>query len=117
MNLSKSDQCSLFENFSNENFAAFWSVNEKLLAYGENQLKHLPLRLLYRNEIHQELVTPFDKAGKEKTILDLLHQFTFTNVDIWIHGIRIPLEASLLWLSINMSFADNFLYLVLKDLE
>ncbi|KAJ3402009.1 autophagy protein 5 [Chytridiales sp. JEL 0842] len=82
--------------------------------------RSVPLKVYvgYDKPILREAIPPRDSAsGRDLTLLDALHQCTpaviSKQIQAIVHGISVPLETPVLWLSRNMSYADNFLHVVI----
>jgi hypothetical protein len=54
------------------------------------------------------------KNSIDKFIQDLSNE---ENIQSTLHGIEIPLETPLLWLSTNMAYPDMFLHIVLRKIQ
>jgi len=98
---------------------SFWTVNRKLMFTGE-PWKHVPLRI-FLSETCRQLQRLIGIANAENepvtlrdVVSDWVKNFSEDTHDAILHGVPAPLDAPLQWLSINMSYADNFLYVVVK---
>ncbi|KAG5680316.1 hypothetical protein PVAND_009828 [Polypedilum vanderplanki] len=118
--LQKKDHKQLFLGLQNDKFDQFWAVNRRLMetTEQENGFKNLPLRC-YTDDGYsylQKLITPLTEKGQKKTLKDLLVEFSTPAkkpVGAKTHGIEVPLETELQWLSETLSYPDNFLHLCL----
>jgi autophagy-related protein 5 len=125
--LSKSDQSRLWDGLWSDNFERFWQANSKLLQQ-QRQAFNIPLRIYQTPLIDsamnwpppiQELVSSTRTDGKETTVGDLLESVTPVEkrpaaAAAVLHGVEIPLETPLCWLSENCAYADGFLHVVLR---
>ncbi|KAG8182079.1 hypothetical protein JTE90_008614 [Oedothorax gibbosus] len=116
----------LWQGFEKDKFDQFWAINKRLMENpGEQNFKHVPFRLYQPNQsLVQSLVKPVRESGEPSTLKDLLK-----NVDpellehigvkwrVVTHGIEPPLDMHLQWMSEHLSYADNFLHLVLLPKE
>lgn len=102
--------------FQTENF---WAVNRKLMFTGE-PWKHVPLRVFLAENCRQlqRLVGISNAANEPLTLREVLSDwvkdFSDEKREVLLHGVPAPLEAPLQWLGVNMSYADNFLYIVVR---
>ncbi|XP_015925539.1 autophagy protein 5 isoform X2 [Parasteatoda tepidariorum] len=112
----------LWQGFEKDKFDQFWGVNKRLMEnQGELYFKHIPFRLYQPGEsLIQTLVKPVHETGEVVTLKDLLEtivpekvQEIGANYQLITHGIHPPLDMSLQWMSEHMSYADNFLHIVL----
>ncbi|KAI7906481.1 autophagy protein Apg5-domain-containing protein [Cokeromyces recurvatus] len=126
MNLSKYDSTQLWQSLIVDRFEDFRAVNKQLIEYS-NQLQHIPLRIYLPENcpIIQELVPFHSDTEKEiiPTIGDILKRLIpdlfienelDPNIEIIIHGIELPLDTPVHWAYENLSFADNFLHIVIR---
>ncbi|KAG0192479.1 autophagy protein 5 [Apophysomyces sp. BC1034] len=123
MNLSKRDQTQLWESVASDHFEEYWSVNKRLLETTTSQpLRHIPLRLYLPDQcpVIQELVSAEDTERSLGEVLsgilpDLFPSSLLESSAIpLIHGIHLPLDTPIIWAAENLSFADNFLHIVLN---
>ncbi|KAL1936595.1 hypothetical protein VTP01DRAFT_729 [Rhizomucor pusillus] len=129
MNLSKKDQSQLWESLTKDSYDDYWDVNKRLINDVNGQtLRNIPLRLYLPEQcpVIQEPVS-YTKAGQEDDTRSLGSVLNEILPDVFppdtheaqapasvvIHGISIPLDTPIAWMSQNMSFADNFLHLVI----
>ncbi|TPX33535.1 hypothetical protein SeMB42_g07464 [Synchytrium endobioticum] len=122
MSLSKVDQFCLWEGLCFNDYEKFWSVNSRLVTNDGVIPKALPLRVYMPDRpVIQELVVPLDQHQKSRTLEEVLHDILrneletldFQRMDVLLHGIKIPPETSISYLSINLSYPDNFLHFVI----
>ncbi|KAF7724870.1 autophagy protein 5 [Apophysomyces ossiformis] len=127
MNLSKRDQTQLWESVASDKFDDYWNVNKRLLETTASQpLRNIPLRLYLPEQcpVIQELV-PADEIVSDparslgevvsKILPDLFSPTLTENIAIpVIHGISLPLDTPIIWAAENLSFADNFLHIVIS---
>eukprot|EP01100_Stratorugosa_tubuloviscum_P013028 TRINITY_DN6370_c0_g1_i1.p1 TRINITY_DN6370_c0_g1~~TRINITY_DN6370_c0_g1_i1.p1 ORF type:complete len:288 (-),score=109.55 TRINITY_DN6370_c0_g1_i1:141-1004(-) len=120
--LTLQQQADYWESIKNANISAFWAIHTQFLPDIQSQ-KHVPIRICRPGlPFLQEPIEPLNKDGKEKTILEVIQQIYPKEIEqfkqkikiLIVHGIQIPLETPVTWLSNNLSFPDNFLYLCLK---
>jgi autophagy-related protein 5 len=120
--MQKKEHKQLFQSLVNDKFDSFWSVNRKLMekSTGETGFRNIPFRV-HRPD-HPYTQVPFQpiavSTGQPNTLSDLI-QHALPDIDLtsgWrivIHGIEIPLESQVQWLSEHLSHADNFLHICL----
>ncbi|KAI8147430.1 autophagy protein Apg5-domain-containing protein [Fennellomyces sp. T-0311] len=120
MNLSKKDQSQLWQSLSLDQYDAYWSVNQHLVENSDS-LRFVPLRIYLpdRCPVIQEVVS-FTHDGNPRLLGDVLGDILpdlfpsgIAAVPI-THGIRLPLDTPIGWASQNLSFADNFLHVVIS---
>ncbi|KAI9474289.1 MAG: autophagy protein 5 [Benjaminiella poitrasii] len=125
MNLSKHDSTQLWQSLVSGRFEEFRAVNKQLIEYSK-QFRYIPLRIYLTENcpVVQDLVPFNSDLDKEaiSTIGDILQKlipdlFTENGMDskvaIVIHGIELPLDTPVNWAYENLSFADNFLHIVI----
>ncbi|RWS14969.1 autophagy protein 5-like protein [Dinothrombium tinctorium] len=113
------DHNQLWMGLQNDKFDQFWSVNRKLMEHTNDELfRHIPFRVYEQNKSFiQRLIKPVLESGELATVKDLMNliypysQDDTQSVTFVIHGIKLPLDAPLQWLSENMSYPDNFLHI------
>eukprot|EP00013_Stygamoeba_regulata_P021314 CAMPEP_0177661708 /NCGR_PEP_ID=MMETSP0447-20121125/18853_1 /TAXON_ID=0 /ORGANISM="Stygamoeba regulata, Strain BSH-02190019" /LENGTH=363 /DNA_ID=CAMNT_0019167129 /DNA_START=31 /DNA_END=1122 /DNA_ORIENTATION=+ len=120
--LTSSQQIQLWQAVSKGDFDSYLEVNDRLWP---SQVKHLPIRVLRRNSLPtvQLPFEPYRVDGQENTVAGALHLVDSalfpdpcacgSDWNVLVHGIAIPLETPLLWLCRNLSYPDNFVYIVL----
>jgi len=88
---------------------------------GEDGFRHIPFRL-YAPEITskpylQFLMKPLENE-KQTTLQDLLLKANLKTeskgLQVIVHGVDIPLETPLQWMSEHLSYPDNFLHLCIR---
>jgi autophagy-related protein 5 len=101
----------------NDKFDQFWSENKKLMEPSDGiYFKYIPVHF-YRHGssvMTQTLVKPMSDDGNLLLLGELLKQIypTMDNLQVITHGIYIPNETPIQWMSQHMSYLDNFLYLI-----
>nr|BAH72251.1 ACYPI005861 [Acyrthosiphon pisum] len=107
----------LWTGLLNDKFDQFWSENKKLMEPFEGSyFKHIPVHF-YRSGssvMTQTLVKPVSDDGNHITLGELM-KLNYPSVDnpkVFTHGICIPHETPVQWMSEHMSYLDNFLHLV-----
>jgi autophagy-related protein 5 len=117
--MQKKEHKQLFQSLVNDKFDSFWSVNRKLMekSPGETGFRNIPFRI--HQVDHPYTQVPFQPtavgSGQPNTLGDLI-QHALPDIDLacgWrviIHGIEIPLDSQVQWLSEHLSHADNFLH-------
>jgi autophagy-related protein 5 len=72
-----------------------------------------------KKSFHQILVKPANEDSAELSVNDAIKlAFPDENLEktkFLTHGILLPLETPLNWLSRNLAYGDNFVHIVLKD--
>jgi len=120
--LQERDHNQLWLGLLHDKFDQFWSVNRKLMEHtGEDGFRHIPFRL-YAPEITskpylQFLMKPLENE-KQTTLQDLLLKANLKTeskgLQVIVHGVDIPLETPLQWMSEHLSYPDNFLHLCIR---
>ena len=117
-NMNKLQHKQLWNSLRAGNYDLFWSINSKLMAGHEDtgMFKYIPLRVYEDDTVHQTLVTPVNHNGNVLALRDFMTDYLrdrhLQNFYALSHGIEIPMDVSLQWLSEHMSYADNFVHLV-----
>ncbi|CAO1396232.1 unnamed protein product [Diamesa hyperborea] len=116
--MQKKDHKQLFLGLLNDKFDQFWAINGRLMESIEQEgFKHIPVRC-YNDDCtySQKLIAPLADKGQKRTLLDMLMDFSTPvrrAVGAISHGIKIPTDTELQWLSETLSYPDNFLHLCL----
>nr|AWD06774.1 Atg5 [Dugesia japonica] len=128
---------SIWAGLKTDNFEQFWSINRKLMDYekiahesnkagGENPVVHngfkcIPCRVYLPDRIGfvQKLIKSMHDNGDQYVLSDLIAILELpldnvTNYKFIIHGIDVPSNSPLQWLSENFSYPDNFLHILVK---
>ncbi|KAI9351909.1 putative autophagy protein [Pilaira anomala] len=125
MNLSKRDQSQLWQSLASDRYDDFWTVNRQLVEFSDSNLRNIPFRIYLPDNcpVIQELISFYGDSEKEivptietvlrKTVPELLDQETLETISIIVHGIELPLDTPMNWAYENLSFADNFLHIVI----
>nr|CAG4634994.1 EOG090X0BB3 [Alona affinis] len=121
--MQERDHNQLWLGLLHDKFDQFWSVNRKLMEHSdEDGFRHIPFRLyvpdLTTKPFIQFLMKPVENE-KRNTLEDLLHKANLKleskgAFQVIIHGIDMPLETPLQWLSEHLSYPDNFLHLCIR---
>ncbi|CEP15672.1 hypothetical protein [Parasitella parasitica] len=123
MNLSKRDTTQLWDSLSSDRYSEFREVNKHLVEYTDS-LRHVPLRIYLPDNCPtvQELVSYHGSEKEliptlgtilEKVIPDLFESSQLNGkIAIVAHSIVLPLDMPINWAYENLSFADNFLHIV-----
>nr|QHA24496.1 autophagy protein 5 [Rhipicephalus haemaphysaloides haemaphysaloides] len=128
--MQKKDHNQLWVGLLNSKFDQFWAINKKFMErIGGECFKHIPFRLYMPDgSLIQRLVTPLTPSGDKATLETLLQQvvpqalvggdvasFLISSDgakhSIITHGIQVPLDTPLQWMSEHLSYPDNFLHL------
>lgn len=121
-NMNRSQHKQLWNSLRAGDYEKFWSINGKLMdGYEKSKtFRLIPLRVYLNEEVRQELVSPINREGGMLTLGDIMPKFfkseenpTFTTIS---HGIHLPLNVPLQWLSVHMSYADNFLHVAVSKI-
>ncbi|KAG2200649.1 hypothetical protein INT47_005805 [Mucor saturninus] len=125
MNLSKRDQSQLWQSLALDRFDEFWAVNRQLVEYSNSSLRNIPLRIYLPDNcpVIQEPVSFYGDSEKQETLTvkDVLRKLipdlfvseeTLHLISILVHGVELPLDTPISWAYENLSFADNFLHVV-----
>ncbi|KAI8642603.1 autophagy related 5-like protein [Parasitella parasitica] len=125
MNLSKRDTAQLWHSLVSDRYNEFRDVNKHLVEYADS-LRHVPLRIYLPDNcpVVQELVSYYGGSAEkesiptlgailEKVIPDLFESSELNGkIAIVAHSIVLPLDTPINWAYENLSFADNFLHIV-----
>ncbi|KAH9381088.1 hypothetical protein HPB48_010760 [Haemaphysalis longicornis] len=118
--MQKKDHNQLWIGMQNSKFDQFWAINKKLMErIGGECFKHIPFRLYMPDStLVQRLVSPTTPGGEKATMETLLQQVAPQVLSgdgpqhmVITHGIQVPLETPLQWMSEHLSYPDNFLHL------
>ncbi|CAN7984463.1 unnamed protein product [Ixodes pacificus] len=118
--MQKKDHNQLWSGLLNSKFDQFWAVNRKLMERtGGEGFKHIPFRLYMSDcTLLQRLITPVTASGEKATLETLLQQVAphvltgdGAAFSVVTHGIQVPLDSPLQWMSEHLSYPDNFLHL------
>lgn len=116
----------LWQGLEKDKFDQFWAVNKRLMeSPGEQNFKYIPFRLYQPGiSLIQTLIKPLQDSGEPMTLKLLLKTIIPEKVNeidmkykIITHGINPPLNMHLQWMSEHLSYADNFLHIVLLPME
>lgn len=120
--LQRKEHKQLWLGLLNDKLEQFWGVNRKLMeTQGEEHFRYIPFRIYQADSERpfiQKLIRPVSAEGSNLTLSHLVeavkpHRQHMGAVRVVTHGISPPLDTPLQWLSVNLSYADNFLHLVL----
>lgn len=122
----KKDHNHLWRGMLEDRFDEFWIINRKLMEPDNaDGFKYIPFRLYEKGDpsYTQKLVKPVNEDNSRSCLKDLVAQVISDGVEaldsgkkqIWIQGIRVPLETPLQWLAVNMSHPDNFIHIVVSS--
>jgi len=124
--LSVSETNDIWEGLKNNHYSQFWSANSKLFDDIQS-LKHVPVRLFLRDSqkdqhtMIQEPIVPLDEKKEIRTLGSVLTEIlpnVFNeqqkNVKVLIQGTNPSLSTPITWLLYNLSYPDNFLYIVVQ---
>nr|CAG4643425.1 EOG090X0BB3 [Ilyocryptus agilis] len=121
--MQERDHNQLWLGLLHDKFDQFWSVNRKLMEHAaEEGFRHIPFRLyvpeLSTRPFIQFLIKPVENERKT-TVEDLLQKANLKleskgAFDVITHGIDIPRETPLQWMSEHLSYPDNFLHLCIR---
>lgn len=125
MNLSKRDTTQLWDSLASDRYNEFREVNKHLVEYTDS-LRYLPIRIYLPDNcpVVQELVSFYGDSEKEyiptlgsileKVIPGLFESSALNDrVAIVAHSVDLPLDTPINWAYENLSYADNFLHIVI----
>uniref|UniRef100_U5EVK4 Autophagy protein 5 n=1 Tax=Corethrella appendiculata TaxID=1370023 RepID=U5EVK4_9DIPT len=118
--MQKKDHNQLWLGLVNDKFDQFWAVNRRLMEPVADQdgFKHIPVKCYSDDGSYlQKLITPNTETGQKRTLQDLLDDFSTPGrkaVEARIHGITVPNDTPLQWLSEHLSYPDNFLHFIVS---
>ncbi|XP_049887459.1 autophagy protein 5 [Pectinophora gossypiella] len=116
--MQKKDHNQLWLGLQNDKFDQFWAINRRLMeSHSDNDgFKHIPVRI-YSDDgaCNQRLVSPKNSDGSRKVLQQMITELYPDKPDVKLrtHGITLPTDTPLQWLSEHMSYPDNFLHLCL----
>jgi autophagy-related protein 5 len=121
--MQKKEHKQLFQSLVNDKFDAFWAINRKLMEHvsGEAGFRNIPFRIHRQDQPFLQLpFQPFLASNGQALTLGELIQHVLPDIDPtakhWrfiIHGIEVPIESPVQYLSEHLSYADNFLHICL----
>lgn len=120
--MNRSQHKQLWNSLRTGDYEKFWSINGKLMDGFENSetFKFIPMRVYLNDGVYQELVSPTNSEGNLRNLGEILQKFlkseetpTFIAIS---HGVHLPLDVPLQWLSTHMSYADNFLHIAICNI-
>jgi autophagy-related protein 5 len=131
--LKESDIESLWSGLQKDDFQTFWSINKKLMLNirGEQEsFRNIPFvlyledgRKIQRQMPTVQIIKANDDPGcdvfseQHYTLSNLVEKFYAGALKegflIKVHGIAVPMETPLQWLSEHMCYADNFVHIVI----
>nr|CAG4652079.1 EOG090X0BB3 [Triops cancriformis] len=119
--MQKKDHTQLWTGLQNDKFDQFWAINRKIMECSEG-FRYIPFRCYHfslgERPFLQSLMKPIQEGSSKTTLTHLVQQcfpdWNVNEVSIMTHGIRIPLETPLQWLSEHLSYPDNFLHLTVQ---
>jgi autophagy-related protein 5 len=117
MNLTKKDQTQIWNSLLTDNYEQYVEIRQKIT---DEKVKFIPLKVyaLELSTTFQDLFPAFKDAENSQTLESALKiifdpvGFGFSSSIFLLHGVKIPLNTPLVWLSENMSYSDTFLHLV-----
>jgi autophagy-related protein 5 len=120
-NLGKSEQSQLWDGVWTHSFERFWRVNSKLVGSEDSQStwKGFPIRLYIRNSEHkmrrilQAPISPRSCSTLKDAVEKLIPEMEIGSITLYSHGVKLPLDASLNWLSLYFIFPDGFLHIII----
>lgn len=117
--LTQEEFCRLWDGLKQSNFVDFWSVNKKMMLNSRSEpelFRSIPF-CIYRdgNQVFQWLMASSD-GSRELKLSDLLslykeHHDCPSDQVALIHGVELPSESPLQWLSEYFSYPDNFIHI------
>nr|CAG4650398.1 EOG090X0BB3 [Sida crystallina] len=122
--MQERDHHQLWLGLSHDKFDQFWSVNRKLMEHSSGEgFRHIPFRLYVAEAstrpFIQFLIKPIEN-DKPMTLDDLLQRANLNSkgpFNVVTHGVGIPLETPLQWMSEHLSYPDNFLHLCICPID
>jgi len=118
MNMSKQQEDFLWEASKNRDHSAYWNIAKDFLKLKPEQIRYLPVKFLYFEQYEGYVMQPvkaLDETGEPYTVGEVVKKLFQQELQVVVQGITIPPETHLFWLWNNMSFPDNFLYVVLSN--
>ncbi|CAG2172933.1 unnamed protein product [Oppiella nova] len=113
--LQRRDHNQLWLGLSNDRFDQFWAVNRSLAA-ADTDFRYIPFRVYARDlSVRQKLVKPRTESGAETTFGELcalaLGAEKAAGLRLLVHGIRVPPETPVQWVSRHLAHCDNFVHI------
>ncbi|PIK40758.1 putative autophagy protein 5 [Apostichopus japonicus] len=126
-NMQKRDHKQLWQGLQNDKFDQFWTINRRLMERtNEEPFRSIPLRIYQRDKMYiQRLAKPVTSTGEplnlghvlKRLLPDLFNNSENLNNRALIHGVEVPTETPVQWLSEHLSHPDNFLHIVVLPRE
>lgn len=142
--MQKKDHIQLWTGLVNYKFEQFWSINRRLMVPDEDKshFKAIPFRLylVVKSKDQgsggdtgqtntdtplfvQKLIKPVLEDGELARFSHLIEQtlrpsetaMDEDNHQYILHGIHVPLDTPLQWMSEHLSYLDNFLHIIVKS--
>ncbi|XP_050523919.1 autophagy protein 5 [Daktulosphaira vitifoliae] len=116
--MQKHQHNQLWNGLINDKFDQFWSENKKLMEPTDGAcFKHIPIHFYHAGSLvmMQSLVKPLTEDGNYLTLNELVQTIypLLEKYNIFTHGICIPSNTPVQWMSEHMSYLDNFLHLII----
>lgn len=122
--MSKDEQQKLWHGLKTDNFQLFWGTNKKFMEghKGSSLFQSIPIKVYAENKVLQRRIDCDTDNSEEltlKTALQLIDAEQFSDdklieMKVISQGISPPLHSSLHWLSVNLSYPDNFLHVCVR---
>lgn len=121
-NMQKRDHKQLWSGLQNDKFDQFWTINRRLMERtNEEPFRSVPLRIYQPDTMYiQRLCKAVADTGEPLNLGHVLGNILpkkFDNSEssshqALIHGVEVPMETPVQWLSEHLSHPDNFLHIV-----
>uniref|UniRef100_A0A7E4ZW90 Autophagy protein 5 n=1 Tax=Panagrellus redivivus TaxID=6233 RepID=A0A7E4ZW90_PANRE len=119
--MSAQEHAQLFDSIRRDDFNDFWQVNKKLNENTDPKVIHIPIRFYYADLPFRQVLISTEPNPESETAADLSSAFkkVFPNLSIdeynlISHGIHVPTDSPVLWLSSNFAYPDNFVHVVVR---
>jgi len=120
--MQERDHNQLWLGLLHDKFDQFWAVNRKLMdaPSPDEGFRHIPFRLYCEPEMmatsrpYVQFLIKAAENERKTTLHDLIERAnlkTKGEVQVTTHGVVLPMETPLQWLSQHLSYPDNFLHL------
>lgn len=119
MNLTKSEQLALWDGLWTQSFDKYWVIFQKIFTDDLATCKHLPWKFYFKADdanTHREVVSGLLQDSPGAVLEDLMKEIIGHDVADYqaiIHGIKIPLETPVIWISRNLISHDGFVHCVI----
>ncbi|CAJ0954484.1 unnamed protein product, partial [Mesorhabditis belari] len=117
--MKSDDHKQLWSALSQNQFDAFWSINRKLMECSDSRpFLLLPIRLYERGKSFKQAPIQPTTSGHPTTLEEAIKildsDIDYNDAKFICHGIQIPLDTPVLWMTRNFAYPDNFVHMCLE---